>query len=214
MSDPKRTLYEATDYATHVHKETQPLKALSEQKYDPEDLLTPKQFAKLAGTTETALAAEHKKGYFRAAYGDPQGGRGKERRYTVQQLFLYRSRKSKIEILDDYSGAQAQQCFRAFSSGKNERHCTEEFGIHPKIVARIHEHWAMCDDGIYISKEQVESIRAMPLDGPAKLETGQHIVEMLAAASEDALCAECSKRARKVCVGCANKRRRTAPSQT
>lgn len=124
-----------------------------------------------------------------------------------EQKLLTRTRTNvaKKEQLDtvEYSGEEASTVFRALHAGKTLHEIVIENTLHPAIVEAASRAYAHLQGGLYLTGKYMAELEKLPIDGEFPVSGGEQLVEMLREALTETACAECKRKARKVCLGCA-----------
>ncbi len=103
-----------------------------------------------------------------------------------------------------YTPEEVSDVFGALEAGKSLIQCVKECGVMPVTVELIAADYARLTGGMYLRKDAMDIINALPLEGAFPLKSDSDLVAVLKAASVDT-CRKCNTRARVLCKPCALK---------
>lgn len=175
--------------------------------------MTTHEFARAVDEPVAVILDKHRIGLFRAAISHPTGGRGRATYYSREQVEHYNALKETavdpITAIRVYSAEEAKLGFAALRAGKSLQDLVIDLTIHPSRARAIADDFASLGGGLYLSQSEVNSILAMELPGPTKLEKGADILELLKAVGSESACS-CARGERSLCILCVNDRIRKA----
>ncbi len=105
---------------------------------------------------------------------------------------------------DPFTPEEAKAIFDALDAGKTLVQCVCECLILPTTVELIAVAYARLSGAMYVRKEAMDVINALPLEGTFPLKRDVDLVEVLKSAAADT-CKKCNTRARVLCKPCALK---------
>lgn len=103
-----------------------------------------------------------------------------------------------------YSPEEVSAVFDALEAGKSLVQCVRECKVMPMTVELIAIDYARLTGSMYVRKEAMDIINALPLEGTFPLKSDSDLVAVLKTASADT-CKKCNVRARVLCKPCALK---------
>lgn len=106
----------------------------------------------------------------------------------------------------EYTSEDAVKVFRALNAGKDAITTVLETGVHPRVVEAAALDWARMNAGFLMTKEYLDIINKLPLEGNFPVTTPEGLIELLRGAAADVACTTCGLRTRSVCTPCMNKK--------
>jgi hypothetical protein len=180
------------------------------------DLLSQERFAEHVGVSAHEIYTLHQQGYFKAACAGGKG-RGKQRLYTPEQVVLCRQflkgrsgpssrvpapRGMPFSHFGDITAEDARKGFQALRAGKKLEDLVLDEGLHPDTVVSLTLAWSKLSGALFVSRETLDKISLLTLDGPLPIVTEADLLEVLTIASDDNLCTTCRKQKRSTCKKC------------
>lgn len=103
-----------------------------------------------------------------------------------------------------YTSDECASIFDALDAGKTLVQCVRECRVLPETVELIAVAYHRLTGSMHLSKETVDTINALPLEGTFPLKDEKALLEVLQTAAADT-CKKCNTRARVLCKPCALK---------
>lgn len=122
------------------------------------------------------------------------------------QLGIVARREGLFEGACEYTTTEAYEIMSRLKKNMPMHEIFLETKLHPVIIQSVQRDWARMHQGMFLSKDDLDDINKLPLEGSFPITTPRELYEVLLIASKDKPCGQCNQRPRSgTCLSCARK---------
>lgn len=108
-------------------------------------------------------------------------------------------------LADRYTPDDASKMFAALKANKSVEDCVIELKIHPRAAMAIKRAWDDVRGQVTFTREQLDKIEKLGLDGEFPIEAPEQLMSVLESAAAEKACVTCKAKPGVMCRGCAKK---------